>query len=264
METPSAALPTRVLTCVAVDDEPLATAVMQRYCAQLPFLQLVATFHDAMSALAYLQTHAVDVVFLDIEMPGLTGIQLAQILPPGRSRVVLTTAYDQYAVQGYELGVADYLVKPIGFQRFVQAANRLYHSFVPAEAAPAEPAGAEAVAVAHPEPHAPVAADAMFVKNEHRLQRVAFDDILYIEGMKDYLMIYTAESGKILTLQSFRRVEEVLPPQRFARIHKSFLVALNRIEHVERGKVQIAGRLLPVGDAYRESFMALIRAYNQL
>ncbi|MCC3157926.1 LytTR family DNA-binding domain-containing protein [Hymenobacter sp. 15J16-1T3B] len=263
METASAAAsPTRVLTCVAVDDEPLATAVMQRYCAQLPFLQLVATFHDAMSALAYLQTHPVDVVFLDIEMPGLTGIQLAQILPPGRTRVVLTTAYDQYAVQGYELGVADYLVKPIGFQRFVQAANRLYHSFVPADtpAAPAEPASAP---VAHAETP-PAAADAMFVKNEHRLQRVAFDDILYIEGMKDYLMIYTAESGKILTLQSFRRVEEVLPPQRFARIHKSFLVALNRIEHVERGKVQIAGRLLPVGDAYRDGFMGLIRAYNQL
>ena len=261
MET-AAPTPTRVLSCVVVDDEPLATAVMQRYCAQLPFLQLAATFHDAMSALAYLQTHAVDVVFLDIEMPGLTGIQLAQILPPGRTRVVLTTAYDQYAVQGYELGVADYLLKPIGFQRFVQAANRLYHSFGATEApAPAEPIAAPGPAA---ETHPPVAADAMFVKNEHRLQRVAFDDILYIEGMKDYLMIYTAESGKILTLQSFRRVEEVLPPQRFARIHKSFLVALNRIEHVERGKVQIAGRLLPVGDAYRDAFMALIRAYNQL
>ncbi|OON66830.1 LytR/AlgR family response regulator transcription factor [Hymenobacter sp. CRA2] len=255
--------PTRILTCVAVDDEPLATAVMQRYCAQLPFLQLVATFHDAMSALSFLQATPVDVVFLDIEMPGLTGMQLAQILPPGRTRVVLTTAYDQYAVQGYELGVADYLLKPIGFQRFVQAANRLYHSFQTETAAPAPPApGPSAAAATDAAP--PVAADAMFVKNEHRLQRVAFDDILYIEGMKDYLMIYTAESGKILTLQSFRRVEEVLPPQRFVRIHKSFLVALNRIEHVERGRVQIAGRLLPVGDAYRDAFMALIRAYNQL
>ncbi|GAB2956448.1 LytTR family DNA-binding domain-containing protein [Hymenobacter coalescens] len=257
---PAPALPNRILTCVAVDDEPLATAVMQRYCAQLPFLQLVGTFHDAMSALAFLQANPVDVVFLDIEMPGLTGMQLAQLLPPGRGpRIVLTTAYDQYAVQGYELGVADYLLKPIGFQRFVQAANRLYHSFGPEPAAPVSAPALEAG------PAAPaVAADAMFVKNEHRLQRVAFDDILYIEGMKDYLMIYTAESGKILTLQSFRRVEEVLPPQRFARIHKSFLVALNRIEHVERSKVQLAGRLLPVGDAYRDGFMALIRAYNQL
>ena len=107
-------------------------------------------------------------------------------------------------------------------------------------------------------------ADAMVVKNEYRLQRVAFDDLLYIEGMKEYLLLHTASAGKILTLQSFRRVEEILPPERFARIHKSFLVALSRIEHVERGKVQVAGRLLPVGDTYRESFGELIRAHNQL
>jgi DNA-binding LytR/AlgR family response regulator len=267
MDHPSAQTLTRVLTCITVDDEPLATAVIQRYCAQLPFLQLVGSFHDALSALAFLQTNPVDVVFLDIEMPGLTGIQLAQILPPGRgTRVVLTTAYDQYAVQGYELGVADYLMKPISFQRFVQAANRLYQATTPEPATPgAAPVSAPEYAPAASAPS--VAPDAMFVKNEHRLQRVAFDDILYIEGMKDYLMIYTSEhgrNGKILTLQSFRRVEEVLPPQRFARIHKSYIVALNRIEHVERSKVQVAGRLLPVGDAYRESFMALIRAYNQL
>ena len=122
------------------------------------------------------------------------------------------------------------------------------------------PAAVEAAAA----PAAPVApADAMFVKNEHRLQRVAFDDILYVEGMKEYLMLHTTV-GNILTLQSFRRVEEVLPPERFARIHKSFLVALSRIEHVERGKVQVAGRLLPVGDTYRDAFAALIRAHPQL
>ncbi|GAA4371545.1 LytTR family DNA-binding domain-containing protein [Hymenobacter koreensis] len=253
----------RVLSCVIVDDEPLATAVLQRYCAQLPFLQLVATFHDALSALAFLQSTAVDLVLLDIEMPGLTGMQLAQVLPTDRKpRIILTTAYNQYAVQGYELGVADYLVKPIAFQRFVQAVTRVHQS---STAAPLVPAAPAAVA-AEPAQSTPVQtmADAMFVKNEHRLQRVAFDDILYIEGMKEYLMIYTADGGKILTLQSFRRVEEVLPPQRFARIHKSFVVALPRIEHVERGKVQVAGRLLPVGDAYRDAFMALIRAYNQL
>ena len=103
----------------------------------------------------------------------------------------------------------------------------------------------------------------MFVKNEHRLQRVAFDDILYVEGMKEYLMLHTT-AGNILTLQSFRRVEEVLPAERFARIHKSFLVAFSRIEHVERGKVQVAGRLLPVGDTYRDAFAELIRAHQQL
>ncbi|RYU80482.1 LytR/AlgR family response regulator transcription factor [Hymenobacter persicinus] len=243
------------LTCIIVDDEPLATAVLQRYCAQLPGLQLAGIFHDALSALAFLQTTPVDLVFLDIEMPGLTGLQLARILPAGPGpRLILTTAYDHYAVQSYELGVVDYLLKPIGFPRFVQAVTRAQTS--PAPTAPAAPV--------LPPSGAEPAAGAMFVRNEHRLQRVAFDDILFIEGMKEYLMLYTADGGKILTLQSFRRVEQVLPPQRFARIHKSFLVALDRIEHVERSKVQVAGRLLPVGDAYRDAFMSLIRAYNLL
>ncbi|HEX8426696.1 LytR/AlgR family response regulator transcription factor [Hymenobacter sp.] len=251
----------RPLTCVIIDDEPLATAVLQRYCAQLPFLQLVKTLHDAVSALTFLQATPVDLLFLDIEMPGLTGMQLAQILPANRGpRIILTTAYDQYAVQGYELGVADYLLKPTAFQRFIQAVTRVHQSF-----AAAPPALSLTPVPAPAEPPAPTTSSAaMFVKNEHRLQRVAFDDLLYIKGMKEYLLLYTADGGKILTLQSFRRVEEVLPPQRFARIHKSYIVSLNRIEHLERTKVQVAGRLLPVGDAYREPFMALIRAYNQL
>ncbi|GAB2949835.1 LytTR family DNA-binding domain-containing protein [Hymenobacter coalescens] len=251
------AKPTRKLSCVLIDDEPLALDVLAGYCAQLPFLELRGQFHDALQALAYVQDHPVDVVFVDIHMPRITGLQLVQLLPRPAPRVVFTTAYDQYAVQSYELSATDYLLKPIAFERFLQAVNKV-------RALTAAPVSAPAPAL-EAGPAAPaVAADAMFVKNEHRLQRVAFDDILYIEGMREYLMIYTAESGKILTLQSFRRVEEVLPPQRFARIHKSFLVALNRIEHVERSKVQVAGRLLPVGDAYRDGFMALIRAYNQL
>ncbi|KAA9325321.1 response regulator transcription factor [Hymenobacter busanensis] len=255
LDSPAAA---RVLTCVIVDDEPLATAVLTRYCGQLPFLNLVGTFHEALSALAFLQTTPVDLVLLDIEMPGLTGMQLAQILPAGhRPRIILTTAYDQYALQGYELGVADYLLKPIAFQRFVQAVTRVHQSLAASPLPPPAPVSADSA----PQPAAP---DAMFVKNEHRLQRVAFDDILYVEGMKEYLMIYTVDGGKILTLQSFRRVEEVLPPHRFARIHKSFLVALGRIEHVERSRVQVAGRPLPVGDAYRDAFMELIRTHNLL
>ena len=125
--------------------------------------------------------------------------------------------------------------------------------------------GADVASAPLPAPPAgPAAPDAMFVKNEHRLQRVAFDDLLYIEGRKEYLLLHAVDGNKILTLQSFRRVEEVLPPQRFARIHKSYIVALSRIEHLERSKVQVAGQLLPIGDAYREPFMALIRAYNQL
>ncbi|MET4105459.1 response regulator transcription factor [Hymenobacter sp. UYP22] len=246
------------MTCVILDDEPLALDLLADYCAQVPGLELKAQFDDALQGLAYLQDNPVDVVFLDIHMPRLTGVQLAQLLPQPGPRIVFTTAYDQYAVRSYELNAADYLLKPIAFERFVQTVQKVRQQLQPTT--PVVPAPAAAPAHSEATPTAP---DAMFVKNDHRLQRVAFDDILYIEGMKEYLMIYTA-TGKVLTLQSFRRVEEVLPPERFARIHKSFLVALSRIEHVERGKVQVAGRLLPIGDTYRDSFNALIKAYNLL
>jgi DNA-binding LytR/AlgR family response regulator len=256
------ALPGRKLSCVIIDDEPLALDLLAGYCAQVPYLELKGQFHDALVGLAFVQDNPVDVVFVDIHMPRITGLQLVQLLPTPGPRVVFTTAYDQYAVRSYELSATDYLLKPISFERFVQAVNKVRQQQAPpVSGAAALPAPAPA---AHPEaPVVPTSPEAMFVKNEHRLQRVAFDDILYIEGMKEYLMIYTV-GGKILTLQSFRRVEEVLPPERFARIHKSYIVALNRIEHVERGKVQVAGRLLPIGDTYRDSFAALIRAYNQL
>ena len=253
------------LTCVLLDDEPLALDLLADYCAQVPFLELKGRFHDALAGLAFLQDNPVDVVLLDISMPRLTGLQLVQLLPVPAPRIIFTTAFDQYAVQSYTLNAADYLLKPIAFDRFLQAVNKVRPVAGAAAAmgsntASTLPAAVEAAAA----PAAPVApADAMFVKNEHRLQRVAFDDILYVEGMKEYLMLHTT-AGNILTLQSFRRVEEVLPPERFARIHKSFLVALSRIEHVERGKVQVAGRLLPVGDTYRDAFAALIRAHPQL
>jgi DNA-binding LytR/AlgR family response regulator len=246
------------MTCVILDDEPLALDLLADYCAQVPGLELKGQFDDALVGLAFLQDNPVDVVFLDIHMPRLTGLQLMQLLPQPGPRVVFTTAYDQYAVRSYDLNAVDYLLKPIAFERFVQAVQKVRQQLAPAANTTAS------VAVTATTPEMPVTApDAMFVKNEHRLQRVAFDDILYIEGMKEYLMIYTT-TGKVLTLQSFRRVEEVLPPERFARIHKSFLVALSRIEHVERGKVQVAGRLLPIGDTYREAFATLIRNCQQL
>jgi DNA-binding LytR/AlgR family response regulator len=247
------------LTCVAVDDEPLALEVLADYCAQVPFVRLVATFTDGLAALAYVQAHPVDLLLLDVQMARLTGVALARMLAGGsgtkRPCVVFTTAHPHYAVESYELNATDYLLKPIAFERFLQAVHKVYQQVYP----PA-PEGMPA-----PGREGSVAAgdDAMFVRHEHRLQRVAFADILYVEGMKDYLYIHTP-TGRILTLQSLRRVEEVLPPSRFVRIHKSFVVAINRIEHVERGKVQVAGRLLPIGETFRDGFMEVLRAHNAL
>ena len=236
------------MTCVLFDDEPLALELLADYCAQVPGLELLGQFDDALAGLAFVQDHPVDLIFLDIHMPRLTGVQVAQLLPQPAPRIIFTTAYDQYAVRSYELAATDYLLKPIAFERFVQAVQKVRGLLPSALPAPALE---------------PVSVEAMFVKNENRLQRVAFQDILYIEGMKEYLMLHTT-AGKVLTLQSFRRVEEVLPAAQFARIHKSYLVALRHIEHVERGRVQVAGRLLPIGDTYRDAFAGRIRAQQHL
>jgi two-component system, LytTR family, response regulator len=237
------------LSCVVVDDEPLALKVLADYCTQVPFLALRGQFHDALTAVAFLQDTPVDVVFLDIQMPRLTGLQLAQLLPQPGPRIIFTTAHPDYAVQSYELPALDYLLKPISFERFVQAAHR-------ARAVLQPPAPAEI-----PEPAA--ADEALFVRHDNRLRRVPINDLYYVEGQKEYLMYYTA-TGKILTLQSFRKLEELLPTGRFVRIHKSYLINLRHLEFVERHRVQVHGASLPIGETYREAFLELLRYHGKL
>ncbi|TGD81436.1 LytR/AlgR family response regulator transcription factor [Hymenobacter wooponensis] len=242
----------RPLTCAIVDDEHLALKVLAEYCGQVPFLELKGQFHDALTAVAFLQDNPVDVVFLDIQMPRLTGLQLAQLLPQPGPRIIFTTAHPDYAVQSYELPALDYLLKPISFERFVQAAHRaraaLGHSAAPT--VPAPEAAAEAPA-----------GEALFVRHDNRLRRVPVADIFYVEGQKEYLMLYTG-GGKILTLQSFRKLEELLPPGRFARIHKSYLISLRHLEYVERTRVQVHGTALPIGETYRDAFMEMLRYHK--
>lgn len=249
MAAPGASPP---LTCVLLDDEPLALDLLADFCAQVPFLAVRGQFHEAVAGLAFLQDHPVDVVFLDIHMPRLSGVQLAQLLPVPAPLLVFTTAFDQYAVQSYTLQAADYLLKPIAFDRFLQAALKV-RQLAAARAAPL-PATPSLPAAA---------AEAMFVKQGGRLQRVAFADLRYIEGRKEYLLLHTGPD-KLLTLQSFQRLLAALPAGQFVRIHKSFVVALRYLEHVERGKVQVAGQLLPIGDSYRDTFLACLHAYQQL
>lgn len=244
----------RPLSCVVVDDEPLALKVLAEYCTQVPFLELRGQFQDALAAVAYLQDNPVDVVFLDIQMPRLTGLQLAQLLPAPRPRIIFTTAHPDYAVQSYELPALDYLLKPISFERFVQAAHRAHTALPTAPATPSAPTET-------PEPQD--TAEALFVKQDSRLRRVPIDELYYAEGQKEYLMYYTA-TGKILTLQSFRKLEELLPSGRFARIHKSYLINLRHLEFVERHRVQVHGASLPIGETYREAFLELLRYHGKL
>ena len=239
-----------MLSCVLIDDEPLALDVLAGYCAQVPFLAVRGQFHDAVAALAFLRTQPIDVIFLDIQMPGLNGLHLAQLLPAPAPRIIFTTAYDQYAVRSYELNATDYLLKPVAFERFVQAVGKLYGH--PTQPAPVQPLPA-------PEPPP----QAILVRHGSQLRRVEFSEIQYIEGRKEYLLLHTTQ-GRLLTLQSFRRAEEVLPPARFVRIHRSYLISLQHVEHLERGRVQVAGQLLPIGDTYREAFLERLRGYQQL
>jgi two-component system LytT family response regulator len=248
--------PRRPLTCAIVDDEHLALKVLAEYCGQVPFLELKGQFNDALTAVAFLQDNPVDVVFLDIQMPRLTGLQLAQLLPQPGPRIIFTTAHPDYAVQSYELPALDYLLKPISFERFVQAAHRARAALGQSATIPTVMPTPEVSAEAP-------AGEALFVRHDNRLRRVLVSDIYYVEGQKEYLMLYTG-GGKILTLQSFRKLEELLPLGRFARIHKSYLISLRHLEYVERTRVQVHGTSLPIGETYRDAFMDMLRYHGKM
>lgn len=234
------------LRCIAVDDEPPALMQMEDYISRVPFLQLAGTFENAFDTLEFLKTNEVDILFLDIEMEGLTGIQLLKVLKK-RPKVILTTAYDQYALKAFELDVSDYLLKPIAFERFLQSVEKVYESFIPKTS----------VTNSSEQNNNIDSRNYMFVKTEYRMQRVDFNDILYIEGLKEYLIIFTTHQ-KVLTLQSFKRMEEMLPENNFVRVHKSYIVAIDKIQSIERNRIKITDKLIPIGESYSKAFYTLL------
>ncbi len=238
-----------MIRCLVVDDEPLALDILTDYIAKVPFLELVKATTSAFEALSLAQENAADLIFLDVQMPELTGIQFLKIIN-GKCNVILTTAYSQYALDGYELDVADYLLKPIAFDRFYKAVSKVQGQ--QNQAAP--PAPAE-------RPSSGSAPDFIFVKTEYRIQKIYIDDILYIEGLKDYVSIFTS-TERIITLQHMKKLEEVLPFGRFARVHKSFIVAIDKIGSIERGRIQIGEKIIPIGDTYRDNFFKKIEDKN--
>ncbi|MEO0341461.1 MAG: LytTR family DNA-binding domain-containing protein, partial [Bacteroidota bacterium] len=201
-----------MIKCLIIDDEPLAAQLLSSYAEKAEQLELLGTFSDPLKALGFIQLNAVDLIFLDIQMPELKGTQLAKIINPGIS-IIFTTAYPDYAVEGFELKALDYLVKPISFQRFLSAVQR-----VSTEQKLEQTAASTTTTK-----------DYLFVKTEHRLQRLSFSDILYFQGMGDYVRIYT-ESTNIMTLENLKSFEEKLPSDQFMRVHKSYLIALEKID----------------------------------
>lgn len=230
------------INCIAIDDEPLALSKLEGFISKVPDLKLIRTFDNAVEAIGWLKENSVDLIFLDIQMEQLTGIQFLEATG-STSRVIITTAYDQYAIRGFELNVTDYLLKPFSFQRFVQAANKVMEYYSQKQNSQQSLQKTESY---------------IFVKTEYRFERIDIDDILYIEGMKDYLRIICTDK-KIMTLQSFAKIEESLPSNKFCRIHKSFIVAIDKIKSVERCVILIADQRIPVSNTYKESFFSKIK-----
>jgi two-component system, LytTR family, response regulator len=236
------------INCIIVDDEPLAHEVLTDYVNKIPFLNLLACFDEAFEALHFVQQQKVDLVFLDIQMPGLSGIQWLKSLVK-RPEVIFTTAYDAYALQGYELNALDYLMKPIPFERFMQAIHKVEEKLLAKKVE--EKPSSTAVLSASP--------DFIFVKTEYRIERVNLSEILYVEGMKDYLS-FQLTKGRLLSLMNFRQAEELLPAENFIRVHKSYLVALDKIESIERLRIRIGEQLIPIGETYKDKFYDRLKA----
>ncbi|HWZ03218.1 MAG TPA: LytTR family DNA-binding domain-containing protein, partial [Mucilaginibacter sp.] len=221
-----------MIRCIIVDDEPLALHVLEDYISKIPFLHLVKATTNPIEALTLVQEKEADLVFLDVQMPELTGIQFLKIAN-GKAKVILTTAYPQYALEGYELDVIDYLLKPIAFDRFFKAVQKAQAVLQPATVKP--------VAVAESSPQKPqqeFLSDFIFVKTEHKIQKVYLNDILFIEGLKDYISIFTP-AERIITLQNMKKMEDALPAKYFTRVHKSYIVSINKIDSIERSRIFI-------------------------
>lgn len=234
------------LTCYIIDDEPLAQEILEAYISKVSFLELKGVFISPLEAAAHLKEDGPDLIFLDINMPDMDGISFIPMLNP-KPAIILTTAYDQYALKAFELEVKDYLLKPFSFERFYKGVLRLYSE----QSLKPQPEKKE------PRLEPKNESEYIFLKVGHRIQKVATGDILFVEGMKDYLRIHTKEE-KIMTLLNFAKLEALLPSQDFARVHRSFLVAIDKIDHIEKNRIFIADQVIPISDTYVDAF------YNKL
>lgn len=235
------------LNCIAVDDEPLALGLVCAFIEQTPFLHLAGSFSSGVKALEMIHKEKIDLIFLDIQMPDLTGIQLARILDrqPGSAgpRVIFTTAFNNFALEGYKVDALDYLLKPFNYEEFLVAANKAM-----AYAELVKPAALVAAPKAEEE-------EFIFLKVEYQLLRVAIRDIIYIEGLKDYAKVYLENNPKpILTLITLKAMEQKLPARLFMRVHRSYIVALDKVHSVTKNSLNLGQLNITVGDQYKEAF----------
>src|ERR1700710_2601304 len=243
-----------IINCIAVDDEPLALGLVCAFIEQTPFLNLSGPYSSAVEALKAIHAQKIDVLFLDIQMPDLNGIELARVLDntkANKPRIIFTTAYNQFALEGYRVDALDYLLKPFNYEEFLHAANKALAYVELLEKSTAAPVAAAAPAVAEER----IEDEYLFLKIEYQLVRIALSDILYIEGLKDYVKVWLKSAEKpLLSLTSLKSLEEKLPSKKFMRVHRSFIVSLDKMNSITRGAVQIGKVNITVGDQYKEAF----------
>jgi len=232
-----------MLRCIAVDDEPLALKLLADNISKVPFLQLIATCEDAFAAAGVLQEKETDLVFIDIQMPGLTGLQFIESLKV-RPMVIIITAYKQFALEGFSLDVIDYLIKPVPLERFMKACNKAQELFL----------------LRNRSNNPSVRPDYMFVNVGYSMVKVVFSDIIYLEGLRDYIKIHLQSTPKpVVVRMGLKAMKEQLPPDSFMQIHKSFIVAVNRITSIRKNSLFIQDHEFFIGDTYKENVRKLIQ-----
>ena len=225
------------MNCIIIEDEPLALERAKDYVQKLPFLNLLSSFDNALDALSFLKNNTVDLIFLDIHLGTFSGIQLLESTTI-KSQVILTTAYHEYALKGYDLKVTDYLLKPYTFDRFVQAVDRAQTLMI--------------------KPEITKEKTFIFVKTEYRLERIFLDELLYIEGKGSYRCLHTP-TKRLMTLQTFTEFEQEIPASILCRVHKSFMVSIAKIDSIERDRIAIKNTMIPISETYKEAFFELIK-----
>ena len=224
------------MKCIVVDDEPLALDLLGSYVRKTPFLELAGKYSSAVQAMKELANQQVDLIFLDIQMPELNGLEFSRMLPP-ETCIIFTTAFDQYAIDGYKVNAIDYLLKPISYPDFLQAANKALHQHE----------------LMHRTPQDEI--DSIFVKSEYKLVQIELRKILYVEGLKDYIKIYEEDNPKpVLSLMSMKAMEDLLPPSQFMRVHRSYIVRKDKIRVIDRGRIVFGKTYIPISDSYKQAF----------
>lgn len=227
------------LNCAIVDDEPLALNLLESYVNKTPFLTLAGKYSSAVQAMKELPSKQIDLLFLDIQMPELNGLEFSKMVN-SHTRIVFTTAFGQYAIDGYKVNALDYLLKPISYVDFLQAANKAVQWFELLQQPKEE-------------------IDSIFVKSEYKLVQIELKNILYVEGLKDYIKIYEEGNSKpILSLMSMKAMEEMLPASRFMRVHRSYIVQKDKIRIIDRGRIVFGKNYIPVSDSYKQTFQEFL------